>query len=246
MRIPSVEQAGVEADDLIGSLSTQAVQEKDLEVVIVTGDKDLLQLVGPRVKVLQSHYKNSKIYDDKEVIQKYRCQANALPDLFGLMGDSSDNIPGVPGIGVKTAGELIENYGSLEALYQHLDEIKGKRQETLRENKELAFLSRDLARIKTDVEIEVSLDQAQLGDPDYDRLTEIYKRLDFRKLLSQLTPLFQQQPDTSHSYESLSSVEALKKLCQQLNSSKKMFALDTETSSLDPMTGKLVRDFNIV
>ncbi|HEQ60069.1 MAG TPA: DNA polymerase I, partial [Firmicutes bacterium] len=165
LRIAVCERPGVEADDLLGSLSVRAAAE-GFEVVIVSGDKDLLQLIGPHVRVLQSHFKNSKLYGEKEVRERYHCPPARLPDLFGLMGDSVDNIPGVPGIGEKTAMKLIEHFGDLDTLYRRLEEVEGKRRSLLEQHREQAFLSRDLARIRTDIEWEFPWEQARLGGPD--------------------------------------------------------------------------------
>ncbi len=237
-RVPSVEQAGFEADDLIGTLSRKAARD-GFEVIVVTGDKDLLQLAGPNVKVLQSHYKNSKLYGESEVVERYRCRPDQLPDLFGLMGDQSDNIPGVPGIGEKIAGALIETYGNLESLYEHLEEIGGKRKQSLIENREMAFLSRELATVKTDVEIDLPWEQTRLREPDRKHLASLYRRLEFRSLLSRL-PVAEEDEFQKTDYRIVATAEDLRQLCGRLKELDGPFAFDTETTSLDPRRGELV------
>lgn len=237
-RIPAVEQAGFEADDLIGTLSRKA-SEDGYEVLIVTGDKDLLQLAGANVMVLQSHYKNSKLYGESDVLERYRCRANQLPELFGLMGDQSDNIPGVPGIGEKIAGALIETYGNLETLYERIDEISGKRKQALLENREMAFLSRELATVRTDVEIDLPWEQTRLREPDTKRLAGLYRKLEFRSLLAKL-PLEDEGEWPTVDYRIVDTPEGLGYLCDQLETLEGPFAFDTETTGLDPRRAELV------
>ena len=237
MHVPALEIPGFEADDIIGSLSGKAA-EAGFEVVVVTGDKDLLQLVEPRVKVLQSHYKNSKLYGEKEVQERYKISPSQLPDLFGLMGDKSDDIPGVPGIGEKTAGDLIGTYGCLENLYDRIDGIGGKRKQNLIEFREQAFLSRDLAKIKTDLDIDLLWDDARFSDPDIERLGDLYRKMEFRTLLAKLSK--KQKVESSGEYRTVATGDDLEDLCTKIRKSNSMLALDTETTSLDPMQGVLV------
>jgi DNA polymerase-1 len=239
LRIPSWECAGMEADDLIGTVSYQAAEES-FEVTIVTGDKDLLQLVGPKVKVLQSHFRNSKMYRAEDVRQRYKCTPESLPDLFGLMGDSVDNIPGVPGIGEKTAVALIEHYETLDRLYDHLDEIRGKRQEKLRDHKEQAFLSRDLARIRTDVPWQGKLEDCRRQEPDQDRLIELFERLEFRTLLSKMPQKEGEASGNPGEYRVLKINEELEVLVSRIVESGGMLALDTETTGFDTTLDNLV------
>lgn len=239
LQVAQIERAGFEADDLIGTLSVRAAKE-GFDVVIVTGDKDLLQLVSPCVKVLQSHYKNTKLYSEEEVRKRYGCAPERLPDLFGLMGDSVDNIPGVPGIGEKTAVALMQQFENLETLYARIEEVKGKRGETLQTHKDQAFLSRELARIKTDVDLDFSWEQARIEQPDVEKLARFYKRLEFRRLLEQLPGRGGRRKADSSKYALIATAKQLQDLCKRLKDLQADIAIDTETTSLDPMDGRLV------
>jgi DNA polymerase-1 len=152
MDIPAYELEGYEADDLIGTL-TKLAEEQGYRNVVVTGDRDALQLVSPKTKVLLTKKGISEIdrYDPEKVRERYGLIPDQLKDLKGLMGDSSDNIPGVPGVGEKTALKLMHQYGALENLYDNLDGLNQRLGQKLRENREFAFLSRDLATIVRNV-----------------------------------------------------------------------------------------------
>ena len=179
-RIPIFELPGYEADDVIGTLATLAAG-KGVQVLIVTGDKDALQLVEERVKVLLTRkgIKEVETFDTQRV-QEYLGVAPArVVDLKGLMGDASDNIPGVPGIGEKTALKLLREYGSIESLLEHKEEVKGKIGESLRRHWEDAVLSKRLATIDRDVPIEVDWDALRRSEPDYERLAQIFMELEF-------------------------------------------------------------------
>ncbi len=238
LRIAVWECPGLEADDLLGSLSVRAEAE-GFEVVIVSGDKDLLQLAAPHVQILQSHFKHSRLYGEKEVIARYHCPPERLPDLFGLMGDSVDNIPGVPGIGEKTAMALIEQFGDLESIYARVGEVQGKRRQLLQEHREQAFLSRALARIKTDIAWELPWESARVGEPDRDKLAELYKRLQFKRLLARLPrPALREQGAVR--YRTVSTAGELEALGKALRAAGGAFAVDTETTGLDPLRDTLV------
>jgi DNA polymerase I len=239
-RIAAVERPGYEADDLIGVLSVEGVH-KGFEVTIVTSDKDLLQLVGEHVRVLRAHFKNSRIYREKEVFERYGCRPENIPDLFGLIGDSIDNIPGVPGIGEKTAAVLIGQYGTLENLYAHLDDLKGKRRQALQENKEQAFLSRQLVRIKTDLDMDFEWQRARRTEPDVGKLTQLFENLEFRSFLKKnQSSSGKRDKHNSGQYEILSRTEDLIALCQRLKDSSHAFALDVESNGLNPFRDRLV------
>ncbi|MDX9897165.1 MAG: 5'-3' exonuclease H3TH domain-containing protein, partial [Desulfofustis sp.] len=164
----SFEQPGVEADDLIASaVSRLGVAEHP--IVIVSGDKDLLQLVNDRVTLWDPM--NDKVMDRAAVVDKYQVEPELLLQSFALIGDSSDNVPGVPGVGPKTAGTLIRQYGSLEALYDQVDGLKqSKMKQNLLEHREQAFLSRDLIRLKHDCAVPPTIDGYRLGSSDQERL----------------------------------------------------------------------------
>jgi DNA-directed DNA polymerase len=188
-RIPKYKIDGYEADDVMSTLATKFSEDTDeeIEVYVVTGDKDLAQLVNGKINIAllgKGDKKNSLfkyIRTDEDVIEYLGVTPDKIPDLFGLMGDSSDGIPGVSGIGPKTGVELINKYGNLEGLYEHIDEIKGKRKEKLIEDKENAFLSRKLATVYRDIEIEYDKNKLKFENKDLNKLLEIYKTMEFKK-----------------------------------------------------------------
>jgi len=188
LNIHYIEIPGYEADDIIGTLSKRA-QNEHMDCLIVTGDGDALQLVSDRVKVLMTKkgISEMEIYDPKQVAAKWEVKPEQIIEIKALMGDSSDNIPGVPGVGAKTAMKLVKEYGSLENLYQHLEEISGRKLvERLTENRDQAFMSRELATIVRDIDLDWDLDKFLVGEPDRDRLIELYKRLEFNNFLAVL------------------------------------------------------------
>ena len=188
-KIPKYKIDGYEADDVMATLATKFSEDTDeeIEVYIVTGDKDLAQLVNGKINIalLGKGDKKSSLFKyirtDEDVIEYLGVTPDKIPDLFGLMGDSSDGIPGVSGIGPKTGVELINKYGNLEGLYEHIDEIKGKRKEKLIEDKENAFLSRKLATVYKDIEIEYDKNKLKLENKDLNKLLEIYRIMEFKK-----------------------------------------------------------------
>jgi len=188
LNVHYIEIPGYEADDIIGTLSKKA-QDEDMDCLIVTGDGDALQLVSERVKVLMTKKGISEleIYGPDEVRKKWQVDPGQMIEIKALMGDTSDNIPGVPGVGPKTAIKLIKEYGNIENLYAHLDEVSGRKLvERLKENREQAFLSRELATIVRDVDFDGDLDKFKAREPDRDRLIELYKRLEFNSFLAAL------------------------------------------------------------
>ncbi|SHG82811.1 DNA polymerase I [Thermosyntropha lipolytica DSM 11003] len=188
LNITYLEQEGYEADDIIGTLSYKA-EQRGIDTVIVTGDGDALQLVSDKVKVLMSRkgITDIAVYDEEEVKNKWGVEPYRLVEVKALMGDSSDNIPGVDGIGPKTAVKLIKEYGDLENLYAHIDEIKGgKLAEKLKEQKDIAFLSRELATIKRNVDIAWDEEKFKRREPDWQVLKDLYQKLEFNSFLQAL------------------------------------------------------------
>ena len=187
MGVPIVMQAGFEADDILGSLAKQA-ESKGMEVSLVSGDRDLLQLATddiliriPKTKRGGTEIEN---YHTQEVIDKYGLTPPQIIDLKGLMGDASDNIPGVPGVGEKTAVKILTAFPTVEEAYEHIEEVEPKRaRELLRENRDLAFLSKQLATIKTDCELDFSWEDAKLGDLFTTEAFAWVKRLELKSLL---------------------------------------------------------------
>ena len=183
-----VEQEGVEADDVIGTIALQATKD-DVETIIVTGDKDTLQLVDTHAKVftMSRGIHDMVLYDRELVKEKMGVTVEQIPDYKGLRGDSSDNIPGVKGVGEKTAVALLGEYGDLDSIYVHLDDIKPAWKKKLEQDKEKAFLSKELGIIKTDVEIEpVNYDFAQTSDITFDVARKMFMKLGFTSLLKRI------------------------------------------------------------
>ena len=186
-----VEVEGWEADDVIGTLAARAAGA-GLEAVIVSGDKDFFQLVGPRVHLLNPgrggpHGVAANWVDESNASEKFGVEPGRVVDYLALVGDSSDNVPGAPGIGPKTALKLLETYGSVEEVLAHAEEVKAKRpRESLLGNREEILLSRELVTIRTDVEVGMELEDLRVSEPDNERLRPLYVDLEFRTLLDRL------------------------------------------------------------
>ena len=188
--IHRLELDGYEADDIIGTVSKLG-EENDYKVFIVTGDKDAIQLASNKTTTLITKKGVGEVeeYNFDSVMEKYEMTPTQFIDLKGLMGDKSDNIPGVPGIGEKTGIKLIKEFSSIENLVEHTDELKGSLKKKIEENKELAIMSKRLATIIRDVPIEVSLEELEYGDYDKDAVIEEFKRFGFTSLISRLIDL---------------------------------------------------------
>jgi DNA polymerase-1 len=209
LRLPLLEVAGFEADDVLGTLAHR-LQDDPVELVLVTGDKDMLQLVGPRVRVLSTNARGEPVWlDEAAVAAKWGVTPAQIPDLLALMGDSIDNIPGVPGIGEKTAVKLINQFGSVERLYENLTLVPGKLRETLAANRQQALLSRELATVSTRVPIEQGLEAFQCQEPDWERLRALWTELEFDTLLRQL-PAREARALSSESLPTLAGDAALR------------------------------------
>ncbi|MGB9588710.1 MAG: 5'-3' exonuclease H3TH domain-containing protein, partial [Armatimonadota bacterium] len=188
LSIPVLEVAGVEADDVVGTVARKAESE-DYDVLIVTGDLDALQLVDQKVHVMVNvkGVTETIVYDEDAVEDRYGLKPWQLPDYKALKGDPSDNIPGVPSIGDKTASKLVKEYGSLENILSHAGEVEpAKLRNNLLEFAEQAKLSKRLATIVTDVPIDIELEKCKYRGPDYKRLRELFRQLEFRSLLKRL------------------------------------------------------------
>lgn len=231
--LPLLAIEGYEADDVIGTLARQA-EQAGREVIIVSGDKDLMQLVTDRIKLFDPL--KDKWYGPAEVAERFGVEPGRVVDILGLAGDSSDNIPGVPGVGEKTALKLVKEYGDVEQVLAHADEIKGKLGERVRENDKQARLSRKLVEIKTDVPLPREVGQFHPDEPDNDALRDFYNELEFTKLLTTLAP--KTAIDRSR-YQTVMRDRELIDLVEKLRNSDG-FAFDTETTSLQPMAAELV------
>jgi DNA polymerase-1 len=232
--IPVMEMQGYEADDLIGTFRLRA-EEAGFSVVMVTGDKDFVQLVTDRA-IIWDPMKDETI-DIKTVRESFGVEPSQMIDVMGLSGDTSDNIPGVPGIGPKTALALIKTFGSMDRLYEQLDKITKKKQhQNLVQYKAQAFLSKELVKINTNVPVAFTPQDFKLKEPDNDRLSSLFKMLEFRQLQKD----FPRQADLSKKqYVTVLDAESLSDLVTRLNTSN-LFAVDTETTSKDPMKAELV------
>ena len=191
LRIPVLELAGFEADDVIGTLTVEA-EARGLDTTIVTGDLDMLQLVTDRTRLMttRSGVQNTIIYDPARILERYGLRPDQMIDFKALKGDSSDNIPGVPGVGEKTAAKLISQYESLDGLYEHLDELTPERlREPIGAAREQVLLGRELMRIVRDLPVKLDLDAARLGDYDRDTVIRLFREFEFRTLIERLPPL---------------------------------------------------------
>jgi len=185
--LPLLQVPGVEADDVIGTLAVQA-KDAGMKVVVSTGDKDLAQLVNDDVK-LEDTMKNS-VMDTDAVLAKFGVRPNQIIDYLGLVGDTSDNIPGVPKVGPKTASKWLGEYDTIDGLIENAEAIKGKVGESLREHIDQLKLSRELATIKLDVTLDVTPVELKVGTADYAALQTLYTELEFKSLLRTL-PLYE-------------------------------------------------------
>ncbi len=187
LAIPIVEKGGFEADDLIGTLAKEAVKN-GIRPLIVSGDTDVFQLLDTPAEVIYTRRGITQVerYTEKEIEEKYGLTARQFIDYKGLIGDKSDNIPGVPGVGEKTALKLLMQFGTMAAIYDHLDEIKGKLRTTLEQFMEQAFLSRELATIVTDVPLNFDQGLFVRKEPDLNLLRKVYAELEFKSLIEKL------------------------------------------------------------
>ncbi len=253
--IPIFEEPGYEADDLIGSLAKKARQDEALETYIVTGDLDELQLVDETTKVytMKRGFTDTVIYDRAMINERYGLKPEQFVDFKALKGDPSDNIPGVAGIGEKTAVNLIQEYETLDQIYINLDKIKPTISKKLEENKEMAYLSQKLSKIITDMPIELDLKKCCTHEFDRNKVFELFRRLEFKSLLSKLpgqpnqvglfdndTPKAKSQEHFSEkNYHSVQTESELLALIEKIKKAKGV-AIDTETDSLDEIRANLV------
>ncbi len=234
--LQALEISGFEADDIIATLAKRYADE-GLDVTVVTGDKDLMQIVGERVQLLDTM--KNKVSGRTEVIERFGVPPEQVLEVLGLAGDTSDNIPGIPGIGEKTASRLIQEFGTIENLLTNIDQVKGKkRQENLRKYAEQARLSRQLVELVYDLKIDVTLDDLALIEPNREALEVLFKRLEFPKLLQQFSsqPL---QTAAEGKYLTVLSEAELDNMIDQLKAAG-CFAIDTETTSLVAVQAGLV------
>jgi DNA polymerase I-like protein with 3'-5' exonuclease and polymerase domains/5'-3' exonuclease len=187
LHLPVLEVPGFEADDVLGTV-VERTRDLPIELVLVTSDKDMLQLVSPRVRVFSTTGRGGDrvVFDEAAVKAKWGVEPAQIPDILALMGDSIDNIPGVPGVGEKTAAKLIGQFGGVDRLYENLSLVPGKLRETLAANRKQALLSRELATVSTRVPITVDLEAFRRREPDWDKLRALWTELEFHTLLRQV------------------------------------------------------------
>lgn len=231
--IPALELAGFEADDIIGTIARDC-EGKGMAAVVVTGDKDLMQIVSGNVTLLDTM--KDKVSGPAEVVERFGVGPERVIDILGLAGDSSDNIPGVPGIGEKTAIKLVNDFGSLDELLARAGEVKGKTGERLQEFAEQARLSRRLATIDCHVPLAWSYDDLAASPQDNRRLAELFKEYGFTTLMKELTS---EATLSAEDYRTVLSADDFTTLVRQLTAVR-AFAVDLETTSLNPLEAEIV------
>ena len=246
MNLPRLEVGGYEADDVIGALAVRA-KEAGMEAYIVSGDKDFMQLVNDSIFMYSPGRQSdaAAVVDRERVEQRWGVAPEKIVDLFGLMGDSSDNVPGVPGVGEKTAVKLLQEYGSFDAVLDHAEEVKNKRvREGLTKGADIARLSKELVTIRIDVPLDVELDDLERRDFDFDAMAEIFRELEFFRLQGQLdmfrgTEVTAEVAEIAKDYTTVNSLNDLKKMIATLKSAD-LISMDIESTSTDPMLAEIV------
>ena len=245
MQIPQLSRAGFEADDIIGTLVKHGL-DQDLDVFIVSGDKDFMQLINANVFLFTPGTRNKpdKIYDKKGVEDRWGVPPEKIVDLFGLMGDSSDNIPGVFGVGPKSAMKLIHDYGTLEEALENAESVTNKRvRNGLLEGKDNAILSKDLATIVTDVPLDREIDELVRQDMDVEAMESLLTEYEFHALINQLPGSAEEKKSTNKNsdkdYKIITTVKNLKTYFNSVKSNS-LLSFDIETDSLDPMQNIIV------
>ena len=249
--LPSVELINYEADDLIATYAKK-ITEVGAKVTVISSDKDLMQLVSNKVRLFDPM--KSKVIGEKEVIEKFGVKPGQVIDVQSLAGDSSDNVPGVPGIGIKTAAELINKYKTLDNLLKKASEIpQNKRRETLLSNKDKALISKQLVTLKNDVPLKNDATDFIIKDVDKNKLYDFLREMEFNRLLSQAISFYGEPGNknleeknskkkntiNTKAYRTISKEQQLNELLEKLNE-KSVIAVDTETSSLNPHEAELV------
>ncbi len=248
--IPCLTMPDMEADDVLGTISRQAV-EQGLDVHIATGDRDILQLLGPHVRVqLPQRSGPDRVWDMQAFRERYQLEPSQLVDLKALMGDSSDNIPGVAGVGEKTATKLLSEYGDLDSIYENLEHLATRARNSLTAGKNMAYLSRKLATIMRDLDITLDLDACLGKDFDLAQIDAVFADLEFRSLrerLHKVSGWLQGQAIESsiaYAHEVVETITVrdesrLAEMVAELQAAE-LIAFDTETTSIDQMSAELV------
>lgn len=236
MNVPTIREDGIEADDVIGSLAVWAAA-KGIDVAIYSGDKDFSQLVNDRIHLIRPKPGEGDVRLDAGGVEKWMgVRPEQVIDLLSLMGDASDHVPGVPGVGPKTAVRLLEEHGSLDAILENVEAITGKLGERIRENREQALLSRKLVTIRTDVTLPVELELLKPKAPDREAMAALFRELEFAKLAEQF------QVDVSETKTRYRRVRTMKELETLVARLRRVdcLAFDTETTSTNALDATLV------
>lgn len=245
LNIPYLKREGFEADDIIGTISKMGA-EQGYEVRVLSGDKDFAQLVNDKVQIVNP--KDNKVWTSEYVKEKWGVPPEQIIDLLGLMGDASDNVPGVPGVGPKTAVKLIQEHGGILDLYENLDDVKNpKLRLKLEENKEKALLSRELVTIKTDMDEMPTWEEIRIESMDIDAARSVFQEFELFNLMKPLDDVralysdgvAPNQPERVRSYSVVKHIPDLVELVETLKQ-QKMVAFDLETTSLDVLTTEIV------
>lgn len=227
---------GVEADDVIGTLAEQA-RQKRLDTVISTGDKDMTQLVCKNVSVVNTM--SGELLNESGVLKKFGVEPKYITDYLALIGDKSDNVPGVEKVGPKTAVKWLDEFGDIDGIKSNAESIGGKVGENLRASLETLDLAHQLVKIKTDVELDLGIEDLKVGEPNSKELSKIYKELEFNAWLQEVPERQATSPKINQSYKCITTKKDLKKVIKEASKSDTV-AIDTETTGLDYIDSELV------
>tara|TARA_Y100000816_G_scaffold202707_1_gene149179 strand:+ start:5342 stop:8026 length:2685 start_codon:yes stop_codon:yes gene_type:complete len=227
---------GVEADDVIGTLAEQA-RQKQLDTVISTGDKDMTQLVCKNVSVVNTM--SGELLNESGVLKKFGVEPKYITDYLALIGDKSDNVPGVEKVGPKTAVKWLNEFGDIDGIKSNAESIGGKVGENLRASLETLDLAHQLVKIKTDVELDLGIEDLKVGEPNSKELSKIYKELEFNAWLQEVPERQATSPKINKSYKCITTKKDLKKIIKEASKSDTV-AIDTETTGLDYIDSELV------
>ncbi len=241
--IPVLCVEGVEADDTMASVAKWAVEKEHMQAFLCTSDKDLFQMVGENTFVIHAH-KDNLIVDSKKVEELYGVRPDQMLDFLSIAGDSSDNIPGIPGFGPKTAQDLLQKFNTLDEILAHPEKVSGKKQEILIKEKDKAIMSRQLATLNFEVEFPHQKEFFALKKPKIEELKTFFQKMRFAKFLQELQPLEEKaehplQKEEALSYHLVNSKESLLALMEKLSKIDEI-CLDTETSSENPLLARLI------
>ena len=244
MNIPVLRIEGVEADDIIGTVAKMC-EKDDLQCNIVSGDKDFMQLINDKTLLYapQARRREKEVFNAQKVSEKWGVGPEHIIDLLGLMGDSSDNVPGVEGVGPVTAKKLIQKFGSMEKIYENIDQIENeKMREKLLNNKDNAFLSKQLVTILTDVTVDASLSDFEKKKANNTKLESIFKELEFTGLLKKIGSDTSISPETvqrKKEYDLITSLDRLQSFADSIKEGE-WLSVDLETTSVNPMIAEIV------